>query len=38
MSSIPARMKIIESKMKELELSQHFSHYKSTGIFQDAQW
>ena len=27
MSSLPARMKMIQSKMKELELSQHFSHY-----------
>ena len=25
----PARMKMIQSKMKELECSQHFSHYKS---------
>ena len=25
------------SKMKVLEWSQHFSHYKSMGIFQDAQ-
>ena len=24
-------------KMKELEWSQHFSHYKSTGIFADVQ-
>ena len=37
MSSLPARMKMIESKMKELEWSQHFSHYKSMGIFPDAQ-
>ena len=29
MSSLPARMKMIKSKMKELEWSQHFSHYKS---------
>ena len=36
MSSLPARM--IESKMKELECSQDFSHYKSMGIFPDAQW
>ena len=28
---------MIESKMKELECSQDFSHYKSMGIFQDAQ-
>ena len=27
MSSLPARMKMIESKMKELECSKHFSHY-----------
>ena len=37
MSSLPARMRMIESKMKELEWSQDFSHYKSMGIFQDAQ-
>ena len=30
MSSLP-------SGMKELECSQHFSHYKSMGIFSDAQ-
>ena len=35
--SLPARMKMFESKLKELEWSQHFSHYKSMGIFQDAQ-
>ena len=29
MSSLPARMKMVESKMKELECSQDFSHYKS---------
>ena len=28
---------MIESEMKELECSQHFSHYKSMGIFPDAQ-
>ena len=33
MPSLPARMKMIKSKMKELEWSQHFSHYKSMGIF-----
>ena len=33
MSLSPARMKMIQSKMKELELSQHFSHYKSMGFF-----
>ena len=32
-SSSPARMKMIQSKMKELEWSQHFSHYKSMRIF-----
>ena len=30
-------MRMIDSKMKELECSQHFSHYKSMGIFPDAQ-
>ena len=34
MSSIPARMKNIQLKMKALECSQDFSHYKSMGIFQ----
>ena len=34
---LPARMKMIQSKMKEVEWSQHFSHYKSKGIFQDTQ-
>ena len=34
MSSLPARMSMIESKMKELECSQDFSHYKSMRIFQ----
>ena len=33
MSSLPARMRMIESKMKELECSQDYSHYKSMGIF-----
>ena len=37
MSSLPARIRMIESKMKKLECSQNFSHYKSMGIFQDAQ-
>ena len=37
MSSLPARRKMTESKMKELEWSQHFSNYKSMGIFPDAQ-
>ena len=37
MFSIPARMKKIQLKMKALECSQDFSHYKSMGIFPDAQ-
>ena len=37
MSSLPARMRMIKSKMKELECLQDFSHYKSMGIFPDAQ-
>ena len=37
MSSLPARMRMIDSKMKELECLQDFSHYKSMGIFPDAQ-
>ena len=37
MSFISARMRMIKSKMKELECSQDFSHYKSMGIFPDAQ-
>ena len=37
MSSLPAIMRMIASKMKELECSQDFSHYKSMGIFPDAQ-
>ena len=37
MSLLPARMRMIESKMKELECSQNYSHYKSMGIFPDAQ-
>ena len=36
MSSLPAKMRMIDSKMKELECSQDFSHYKSMGIFPDA--
>ena len=32
-SSLPARTKMIQSKMKELEWSQRFSHYKSMGFF-----
>ena len=37
MSTLSARMGMIDSKMKELECSQDFSHYKSMGIFPDAQ-
>ena len=37
MSSLPAKMRMIESKVKELECSQDFSLYKSIGIFPDAQ-
>ena len=37
MSSLPARMRMIDSKMKELECSQDYSHYKSMVIFPDAQ-
>ena len=37
MSSLLARMRMIESKMKELECSQDYSHYKSMWIFPDAQ-
>ena len=33
MSSSPARMKMIQSKMKGLEFSQHFFHYKSMEFF-----
>ena len=33
MSSLPTRMKMIHTKMKEQECSQDFSHYKSMGIF-----
>ena len=32
MASSLARMKMIQSKMKGLEWSQHFSHYKSMEI------
>ena len=34
MSLLPARMRMIESKIKELVCSQDFSHYKSMGLFQ----
>ena len=37
MSSLPARMRMIDLKIKELECSQDLSHYKSMGIFPDAQ-
>ena len=37
MSLLPARMKKIQLKMKVLECSQDISHYKSMGIFPDAQ-
>ena len=37
MSSLPARMRMIVSKMKELECSQDFSKYKSMGIYPDTQ-
>ena len=37
MSLLPARIRMINSKMKELECSQDFSHYKYMGIFPDAQ-
>ena len=37
MSSLPARMRMIDSKIKALECSHDFSHYKSMGIFPDAQ-
>ena len=37
MSSLPARMRMIDLKMKELECSQVFANYKSMGIFPDAQ-
>ena len=37
MSSLPARMRMIDSKMKALECSHDFAHYKSKGIFPDAQ-
>ena len=33
---LSARMKKMHLKMKVLEWSQHFSHYKSMGIFPDA--
>ena len=36
-SSLPARLRLIDTNMKELEFSQNFFHYKSMGIFQDTQ-
>ena len=37
MSLLPARMKKIQLKINVLKWPQHFSHYKSMEIFQDAQ-
>ena len=37
MSSLPARIKKIQFKMKAKECSQDFSHYNSMVIFPDAQ-
>ena len=37
MSSLPTKMKKIQSKMKVLEWPQYISHCKSMGIFPDAQ-
>ena len=37
MSLLHARIKMIHTKIKVLEWSQHFFHYKSMGIFPDAQ-
>ena len=37
MSSLPERMEKIKLKMKVLDCSQDFSHYKSMWIFPDAQ-
>ena len=37
MSSLPARRRMIDLKMKGLEFSQDFSHYKSMGIFPNVQ-
>ena len=37
MSSIPARMKKSQLKIKALQRSQDLFHYKSMGIFPDAQ-
>ena len=37
MSSLPARMRMIELKIKELDCTQDFSHYKYMVIFPDPQ-
>ena len=37
MSSLPASMKRIRSETAEKKWQHHFSHYKSMGIFSDAQ-
>ena len=37
MSSLPARIRMIDLRMKELVCSQDFFHYKSMGIFPVAQ-
>ena len=37
MSLLPAKIRMIDLKITELECSQDFSHYKSMGIFPDAQ-
>ena len=37
LSLLYARMRKIHAKLKVLEWSQHFSHYKSMGIFPNAQ-
>ena len=37
LSLLPVRSKKVHPKMKALEWSQHFSHYKSMGIFSNAQ-
>ena len=34
---VTCKKRMIDSKMKELECSQDFSHYKSMGIFPDPQ-
>ena len=37
MSSLPARIKKIQSKMKALECAQDSAHYRSMGIFRFTQ-